>query len=135
MRPLSMLKKIAVGAISAGTTLLISACYGPAHPYGRRTPMRVVDPQGIGVRNIRVCYTAGDMEECQIARYGGIISLPSNAMLDKAKVSGLTVCGTDIDGPDNGTYLKTCQHFDPPRIPFLHITLRMDRPGRSNPNP
>ena len=130
MQPLSALKKLAVGALSAGTTIMIAACYGPNLQHVRPTPSRVVDPSGLGVRDLKVCFTAETFEECQPSRVGGHISIPQgpdSPLWQKAKEVGLTVCATDIDGANNGTFMRTCRFFPPNRLP-RYITMKMDPP-------
>ncbi|MBU1238742.1 hypothetical protein KKF84_13705 [Myxococcota bacterium] len=130
MQPLSALKKLAIGALSAGTTIMIAACYGPNLQRTIPISSRVVDPTGAGIRNLKVCFSAETLEECQPSRYGGNINIPrgtGNPLWEKAKEVGLTVCATDIDGADNGIFLKTCRFFGPKHLP-RQITLRMDKP-------
>jgi hypothetical protein len=129
MSPLKFFKRIAIGVISTGTTMMIAACYGVHHQV--RTPRSsvvVVDAKGRGIRNIKICIKAKGHEECQPSRYQGrfhIKQLKNKNILYLAKNHGFTICARDIDGPVNGQFDQKCKSFPPNRI-SNHIEFIMD---------
>ncbi|MBU1238184.1 hypothetical protein KKF84_06045 [Myxococcota bacterium] len=104
MRLLPWMKKIAIGCITAGSTLLIAACYGVYdESYRIRGTVRL---NGDGVEGIQVCAESDGYTACAVTDYTGYFSMDTTnrSYYD----NGFSICVEDVDGDLNGRIRNEC---------------------------
>ena len=125
MNIVNLIKKAAVGVLSTGTTVLIAACYGPMDEYYKMSDGYVRD-HGDPVPDIQVCIETQAGQACgnTYSDCSYWIETMDYNIYDSAQASGFQICVTDIDGPANGEYEKTCVPFNPGEVPANGVEIQ-----------
>ena len=107
MKPLSLVKKAVAGALAAGSTLLIAACYG-AYSYKDLASGQVTVPEGTpNAYNVMVCAEFGpDDRACAMVdpdgRYWVSSSVETHGRI--AEEEGYELCA----GDEAGVFIRQC---------------------------
>jgi hypothetical protein len=111
MKSIRFLKKAVAGALSAGATLFIAACYGPMENGYQLANGSVTVPEGqTQDYNVQVC--------AELAHHGEICSGVWNgtyyidvydSALDDAQLNGYRLCAND----PNGMFIEQCVNVAP----------------------
>ncbi|MBN2722972.1 MAG: hypothetical protein JXR95_02760 [Deltaproteobacteria bacterium] len=116
MKPGDILRKAAIGILSAGSTILIAACYG-VYDYRQVAEGNIVNSDGEPVSGLKVCvendgapvactYTDDYSKEAYYIE-------DTDSSADYCSENGFSVCVRDVDGAENGLYQDECQEFPP----------------------
>lgn len=113
MRTIRFLKKTVVGALSAGATLFIAACYGPPmEPRYQLAHGSVTLPEGTpeGLQ-VMVCADLAHNESdlCAIVSGGQYDLAVDDLSLDDAQANGYRLCAYDVED----VILKECVDLPP----------------------
>ena len=111
-------KKIALSALSAGSGLVIAACYGAYYGVEQVVGGRV-SHQGNGIPDIEVCArVASYSPECRHTGYDGHYYIEADGFIaGEANANGFQVRVRDVDGAVNGEYEDELVDVDPGRVP------------------
>ena len=103
-------KELALGVVSAGTTLVIAACYGTYDTYEDDWATilaqgRLTSEAGDAIQGLQVCAEIDTAERCTTSDVLGDYSISvEGAFYDTARMDGFTLTVEDIDGATNGEY-------------------------------
>lgn len=126
MKTGNFLRKAIIGVLSAGSTLLIAACYGV---YDRFDVARgyVKDADGNPIPNIKVCAQHPEYgEECSITYEDGYYFINSDINEESYNAQGFVICATDTDGAMNGDFEQRCVNIPAGTELPLDLNLPMD---------
>lgn len=120
-------KRSLAGVLSAGTTLVMAACYGamdtPALPIadGRVTHDRV------GVPALQVCVHAAGVTECTVTDFDGEFAVETfdSYFESEAREKGYGVCVQDADGASYGLMESRCVQIPAQNVPG-YVFLELD---------
>ena len=109
MKMRNIFKRLALGVVSAGSTLVIAACYGAYDTGISRNLVHgtVTDEQDQSIRSLEVCV---EVEQawggCTSTNISGDYSMDVDEQVyDIAVVNGFTLSVRDVDGVNNGEFL------------------------------
>jgi len=130
MHVIHALRKAAVGILSAGTTVLMAACYGPSDYLS--TPELLIGKvlfDQTGVPGLQVCLTAPGVDgetaalvQCGLTGQGGGVRITGpGEFVTQAGEGGVEICVTDIDGAANGTFADQCETVAAPLFPMVRV--------------
>jgi hypothetical protein len=112
MKAIRTLKQVVAGALSAGATLLIAACYGPMEPGYELANGTVTVPEGSPADyGVQVCAElAQSGTQCEYVRSDGsyVLNVYESA-LDDAQLRGYRLCATS----DSGLFADQCVDLPP----------------------
>lgn len=119
MKTRSWIKRLVLGAVSAGSSLVIAGCYGPMYEGSQGLVSGRVTFQGHGVPGMQVCAAPpSSSETCTTTDGNGYYSIIVPDMdFDQAYDHGFAVQVTDIDGEQNGLYEPAQVTVDPGNAP------------------
>ena len=127
MKLMRAFQKVALGVITAGSTILIAACYGTSDYFADPVLLNgKAMAQEVGVPGIEVCIetmtpeTVGEpLTLCETTAQGGDVQIIGDtAFVDEAVTYGVRVCFTDVDGSEHGSYKPTSQEIQAPSFPL-----------------
>lgn len=105
----NMFKRLALGVVSAGSTLVIAACYGAYYSGIEKNLVHgtVTDEQNQPVQSLEVCAVVEQAwSGCTSTNISGDYSmLVDEQVYDMAVVNGFTLSVRDVDGVNNGEFL------------------------------
>jgi hypothetical protein len=114
MKIVNFLKKAVLASLTAGSTIVLAACYGPSYrgqhrPRKQRGDLRMrVIFNNQGVKNIKTC--SGTNKEtaktynCKYSTTQGYVDLNYYG-------KNTWVCAKDVDGLTNGEFLEKCERL------------------------
>lgn len=112
-------KRVLAAAVSAGSSLVIAACYGAFYELSPLASGRVTHG-GQGVRGLQVCaeYESGG-SSCTNTDGNGYYNLQAeDYLVDEADENGYTIVVTDVDGEENGgLFQEASVPMDPHNVP------------------
>ncbi|MBU1242146.1 hypothetical protein KKD52_00435 [Myxococcota bacterium] len=112
MKVIRTLKQVVAGALSAGATMLIAACYGPMEPGYELANGSVTVPEGTPTDyNVEVCAELAESgTQCDFVRTDGsyLINVYESA-LDDAQLHGYRLCATS----SSGLFIDQCVDVPP----------------------
>lgn len=113
MKTLSILKKAVAGALAAGSTLLISACYGAYYSYNDLATGQVTVPEATPDQyNVMVCAEFGpDDRACSMVSSDGSYWVSSSVEHHRqlAEREGFELCA----GDEAGVFIRQCVTVPP----------------------
>jgi len=121
MNFIKVAKKLVIGAITAGSTMLIAACYG-VYDQSYIVSGRVLN-NGEGVENMNVCLNKDTNSYCVITDSQGYFT--TDTYDDDFRVEGFQICVEDIDGPANGSIINECMDIPPNTSSPVDVTLNV----------
>lgn len=114
MKIARLFKELALGVVSAGSTLIIAACYGvngSYEPDDWSTILargRLTSETGDAIEGLRVCAEVEAQSQCTASDVLGDYSISVDQTFDNAaRQNGFTLTIEDIDGETNGEYEDT----------------------------
>lgn len=135
MRMRTWTKRALLGALTAGTSLVIAACYGAY--YGMRTLVEgTVTGDGQGIPGLRVCADVPNgLQGCSTTGDGGAywVDVPDDQM-GTASTRGFVVRVTDVDGEANGSWAPLEHAVPAEAVPgdgdIVHLNLQVQARGQ-----
>ncbi|MGM0597054.1 MAG: hypothetical protein ACQES9_08460 [Myxococcota bacterium] len=123
------IKKLALGTITVGSTILMAACYGVTDE-----SFLVADGEvksgNQGIQGLEVCINLNesDQQVCEITQNDGSFMINSwEDFRNKANSNGFNICVNDIDGVENGQYATKCTQIPSNRVPaYVSIDVEED---------
>jgi hypothetical protein len=133
MKLFKHIKKLALGTITVGSTILMAACYGVTDGSFLITDGEVKSGNQ-GIQGLEVCVIINDQEQaqvCEITQSNGQFSINSwEDFRNKANSNGFNICVNDIDGVENGQYASKCTQIPSNRVPaYVSIDVEAEDPG------
>jgi len=110
MKIARLFKELALSVVSAGTTLIIAACYGTYDSYEDDWTTilaqgKLTNEAGDAVQGLQVCAEIDTSERCSPSDVLGDYSISvEQAFYDSARENGFILTVEDTDGETNGEY-------------------------------
>jgi hypothetical protein len=128
MKLLKHLKKIVVGMLATGSTMVLAACYGPMEDYRKVADGHITDGMGNPIGGLKVCVVDQGVDTmCDTTFTDGyylIDEIDSN--VNSLEDNGFQICVEDIDGIENGgLFLDECVTIQPGALP-VQVDFDMD---------
>lgn len=126
MKTMNWFKRSLAGVLSAGTTLLLAACYGATDMPMLPISDGRVTHDGVGVPNLQVCVHAAGVAECAVTDYDGNFAVGTyDAYFEgQARDYGYGVCVQDADGEAYGLLQSRCVQIPAQNVPgFVFLEL------------
>jgi len=115
------MRRAAIGCITAGSTLLIAACYGVYdESYLIRGTVRL---DGAGVEGIKVCAESEGYSACSYTDHTGYFSMDTGSQVFYD--SGFEICVEDVDGDLGGRILGECLTVPPNQGDPLNVEFNV----------
>jgi hypothetical protein len=126
MKTMIWFKRSLAGVLSAGTTLLLAACYGATDMSMLPVADGRVTHDGVGVPDLQVCVHAAGVAECTVTDYDGNFAVGSYDPYfeGQARDKGYGVCVQDADGEAYGLLQSRCVQIPAGNVPgFVYLEV------------
>lgn len=133
MKTKKWFKRVLAATVSAGSSLVIAACYGAFYGMQEVASGRVTH-NSQGVSGLQVCAEfQGGGSDCTITNGNGYYTIEAaDHLVDAARQNGYTIVVTDIDGEDNGGLFQEAEvPVDPLNVPG-DVDVQVDLEPASN---